>query len=162
MDLHKKRRRNKGSEWARNLFFVVIAVGVVITFFNLDIMKKGESVFSQTSKNKLTFSGDLKEKAYSKKEVARIRAFVKRNDQIKTARVDSQLQDDYKKLSGSSQMLFEVYLIMIDGTTITTTTKRTTRDKLTANIIAKIKKDTRVYKKLIDEGKTMNSLVNPQ
>lgn len=158
-----KKKQNKIKEYTRNFFLVALAVGIVVVFFNLDIVPKGESVFSQSATKKLKFSGDLKRKAYTPEEVSRLLRFIKNNtDYIKETRVDASLQDSYKKINDSSQVLFEVHLLMDDGTTITTTAHRTTRKDLVTAILAKVSKDTRIYKKLKEQGKEMRSLINTQ
>lgn len=155
------KRKSKNSERVRNTILVLLAVGVVVVFFNLDIMRKGESMFSRTADKKLTFKGDLKRKAYSKKEVSRIIGYIKRhNEFIDTVTVETSIQDSYKKITSKSPIVFEVHLVMNDGATISTPTRRTTRKELVSDILTKISKDMRAYKKLIKEGKKVKSLVN--
>jgi len=155
------KRRNKNSERVRNVILVLLAVGVVIIFFNLDIMQKGESVFSRTATNKLNFKGDLKRKAYSKKEVSRIIKYIKRHNKvIDTMTVETSIQDSYKKITSKSPIVFEVHMIMQGGATISTPTRRTTRKELVAEVLAKVNKDIKAYNKLIKEGKKVKSLVN--
>ena len=158
---HMRKRKNKTSERVRNIFLILLAVGVVVIFFNLDMIHKGESVFSKSADNKLNFTGDLKVKAYSKAEIERLVKYIKRhNEIIDTATVRTSVQDTSKKLTGKSQVTFEVNLIMKDGATISTPTRRSTRKELVSDILSKVNKDIRAYKKLIKEGKKVKSLVN--
>ena len=160
MKVHKKRKSHRG-EQIRNVILVLLAIGVVVVFFNLDIMRKGESMFSRKADNKLNFTGDLKRKAYSKTEVSRLIKYIKRHNKIiETATVETTVQDTYKKMTGTSPIVFEVHIVMLDGATISTPTRRTTRKKLVSDILAKISKDIRAYKKLIKDGKKVKSLVN--
>ncbi|QJB55758.1 hypothetical protein [Pseudodesulfovibrio sp. zrk46] len=158
--MNLKRKKQK-SERVRNVLMILFALGVVVIFFNLDVMRKGESVFSRTADKKLRFTGDLKREAYSKSEVDRLVKYIKRyNDLIDTATVETTLQDPYKKVTGKSQMIFEVHLVMMDGTTISTPTRRITRTRLVDDILAKMSKDIRAYRKLLKDGKKVKSLVN--
>jgi len=148
-------------EWARNIFLVILAVVVVVIFFNLDIMHKGESVFSRTADKKIKFTGDLKYNAYTKREVERIIKFIKRHEKlIDTATIETSVQDKYKKLTGVSQIIFEVHLVMLNGATVSTPTRRTTRKKLVSSILTKLDKDMRAYKRLTIDGQKVKSLVN--
>lgn len=148
-------------EWAQSILLVLLAIGVVVVFFNLDIMRKGKSVFSMTAEKKIKFKGDLDRKDYTDREFDQLLKFIKRHDDlIDSATVEVSIQDSYKKVSGSSPMIFEVQLRMSDGATITTPTRRTTRKVLIPDILTKLAKDMRAYKKLIKEGKKVNSLVN--
>lgn len=155
------KRQDKKKEWARNIFLVILAVGVVVVFFNLDIMRKGESIFSRTADKKLKFTGDLVRKAYTSKEIDRLIRFIKRhNDLIETATIETSLQDTYKKVGPGSPLIFEVHMVMTDGVTISTPVRRTTRKELASDILMKLNKDIRAYKKLKKQGKKIKSLVN--
>jgi len=51
-------------------------------------------------------------------------------------------------------------LVMKDGTTISTSARRSTRGKLIPAVLTKLNKDIKAYKKLKKEGKKMKSLIN--
>lgn len=155
------RRRSKRIEKTRNTILVLLAVAMVVIFFNLDVMNKGESVFSRSADKKLKFMGDLSLRDFSDKEIDRILKFIKRNTTIiDRATVETSVQDTYKKITDKSQVIFEIHLTMVDGAKISTTTRRTTRKNLVSSILAKLKKDIGAYKQLIKEGKKVKSLVN--
>lgn len=159
--MNLKRKKESKNEWARNLLLVILAVGVVVVFFNLDIIPTGESVFSRTADKKLKFTGDLERDAYTKKEVNRLIRFIKINTEyIETTTVETSLQDEYRKVTPQSQLVFEIHMVMTDDVTISTPTRRTTRGQLVPDILTKLDKDMRAYKKLKKQGKKIKSLVN--
>ena len=156
-----RRRHDKKKEWTRNILLIILAVGVVYIFFNLDIMRKGESVFSQTADKKLKFSGDLTRNDYGQGEFNRLLRFIKRHDSlIDSATIEVSGQDSYRKITNASQVIFEVRLRMSDGATIATPTRRTTRKELVTEILAKLNKDMKAYRQMIKDGKKVKSLVN--
>ncbi len=156
-----KKRKSKTSEHVRNVLMVLFAIGVVVIFFNLDVMRKGESIFSRTADKKLKFSGDMKRKEYTSPEVERLIKYIKRNNKIiESTTIETTVQDPYKKMTGSSQITFTVHMVMSDGSTISTPTRRSTRGKLVENILAKMNKDITAYKKMIKDGKKIKSLIN--
>lgn len=156
-----KRVRAKQKEKVRNVLLVILALGMVVIFFNLDITNKGESVFSKTSSQKLRFSGDLKKNAYTKDEVSQLIRFIsKYGEEIVQVKISTTLQDTYRKVTDRSQIIFEVSMIMDGGATINTPTKRSTRGELVEDILAKMHKDVTAYIQLKNKGKKIKSLVN--
>ncbi|CCH49324.1 hypothetical protein [Pseudodesulfovibrio piezophilus] len=154
-------RKNKNNEKIRNILLILFALAVMLVFFNLDIMRSGESVFSRTASKKLTFTGDLGRRDYSEEEVDALLRLIKRHTRIiDTTHIECSVQDRYKKLTDTSQILFEIHMVMQDGARISTPVRRTTRKHLVQDIIAKFNKDISAYKKLIKDGKKVNSLVN--
>lgn len=159
--MHVKRHRTTTKEKVRNTLLVILAIGMVIIFFNLDITRDGESVFSKSSSQKLRFSGDLKRNAYTDKEIKSLLDFIDRyGEVIEKTDISVILQDSYKKVRKSSQLIFEVNMVLDGGTTINTPTWRTTRDKLVNDVLTKMKKDMKAYLELKEKGKKMKSLVN--
>lgn len=157
--LTKRARRKKTSERIRNVFLVIIAIGMVIVFFNLDMVKDGESVFSRSAENKLRFKGDLKQKAFSEKEYDRIIGFVERyDDAIESVTILTTRDSDYGKVTPSSQILFEITIVMVEGASISTPTRRTSRRGLVKDIMYKLDKDMKAYQEL--DGKKIKSLIN--
>lgn len=154
---HQHTRKEK----IRNVLLVILALGMVVVFFNLDISREGESVFSKTTSQKLRFSGDLKRNAYTGEEVSEILDFIKIYDKdISQVDISVTKQDSYRRVTGSSQLIFEINMIMEGGTTINTPTWRSTRDDLVKTILVKMKKDVKAYTKLKGQGRKMKSLVN--
>ena len=161
MAVLKKRKRTTLSDKARNAVLVIIAIITVIIFFNLDLMEKGDSLFSRTAESKLNFKGDLKRKAYKPEEYDRLLVFIKKHQAIiETATIQTSVDRGYGKLTPSSQILFEVRFQLTDGGMISTPTRRTTREKLVSAILIKMKKDMKAYKGLQKKGKKVKSLVN--
>lgn len=156
-----ERRKSRKREWVRNSLFTLFAIGVVVIFFNLDIMRKGESVFSRTAENKLNFSGDMTRKHFKDSEVEQLLKYIRVNKKlIESFTIETSLDDSYKKITNTTQVAFSIHMVMSDGTKISTPTRRATRKKLVSAIFAKVKKDMRVYRKLLKEGKKVKSLVN--
>lgn len=156
-----KKRRTKTAEHTRNFFLVVLAVMMIVIFFNLDIIREGESVFSKTSEKKLKFTGDLGRSDFTKKEVAKVMKFLKKYDKLyQEVIIQTSKQDSYKKVGPTSEILFDIRINMIDGSSVTTPTRRIKRNKLSPEIIAKLKKDLKAYKELKDKGTKVKSLVN--
>lgn len=123
-----KRRHEKSREYAKNFFLLVLAVAVVVIFFNLDIIRKGDSVFSKTADKKLKFTGDLKRGQYTKKEISRILKFTqKHNDLYDEIIIKTSKQDSYKKITQNSEILFDIHVTMTDGSTPSTPTRRIQR-----------------------------------
>ena len=155
------RCRAQKNEWVRNLFLIILAVGVVVIFFNLDIMRHGESVFSKSAERKLNFRGDLKRTNYTQKEIARLLRYTKKYNAIfEKVFIEASAQDDYKKITASTEILFEIHITMTNGSTISTPVRRTKRKNLVPAIITKLNKDMRAYKDLQKKGKKIKSLVN--
>lgn len=154
-----KRQRKKTSEKVRNFLLVIVAVGMVVIFFNLDIIRDGESVFTKSAETKLRFKGDLHRKAYTDKEQERIISFVKKHDDsIESVTIETTRDSTYGKLTPSSQILFEIHIVLTDGATISTPTRRTARRGLVRDIIYKLNKDMKAYESL--DGKEIKSLIN--
>lgn len=155
------RRRDRKKEWARNFFLVILAVSVVVIFFNLDIMRDGESVFSRSADKKIKFTGDIGHNDVTPKEMKRLVNYIKRyGDSIEKVVIDSSVQDTYKKLNPSTQLIFEIHVTMANGSTVSTPTRRTTRKDFMSAIITKLKKDMKAYDSLLKQGKKIKSLVN--
>jgi len=157
----KARRRERASDRMRNIFLIIMAAGLVIIFFNLDAMRKGESVFSKTADRKLRFAGHLARNAYSGPEVDRLVAFIRRYDKdIERLTVRASTQDAYGKVNGDTSILFEMQMIMTDGAVIDTPVHRATRGRLVAAILEKLNKDMRTYRTLKKQGKDVETLLN--
>jgi hypothetical protein len=155
------KKRSRSTEYAKNLILIFLAVGVVVVFFNLDIMRKGESMFSRKGEAQLHFRGSLKRTDYEQAELNNLMRYVKSHTKIMTsATLETRLQDSYRKVTDSSQITFEVHLVMKDGTTISTSARRSTRGKLISAVLTKLNKDIKAYKKLKKDGKKMKSLIN--
>ncbi|QGY39325.1 hypothetical protein GM415_04055 [Pseudodesulfovibrio cashew] len=154
-------RRKRSEEWARNIILILCAVGAMVIFFNLDIVRQGDSVFNHTGTAKLYFRGDLTERDFSTKEVDRLRKYVNAYAKIVTsATVETTIQDRYKGVTPQSEVIFEVRLIMRDGARITTPARRAKRSELVRAILLKLDKDIDAYRQLKKEGKEMKGLVN--
>ncbi len=155
------RHRDKRKEWAKNLFLILVAVGIVAFFFNLDLVRKGESVFSRSTDRKLRFTGDFDRQDYSKAEIARLLKFINRNDKIvEKLTVECSTQDKYRKVTPSTQVLFDMHILIVDGGRISTPTRRAARKNLISAILTKLNKDMRAYKRLKKKGQEVDSLVN--
>ena len=155
------RRRAQKNEWVRNFFLIILAVGVVVVFFNLDIIRHGESVFSKSADKKLKFRGELKRDNYTKKELARLLRYTKKyNDIFEKVSIRTSSQDSYKKIISSTEILFEVQITMTNGFSLSTPVRRTQRKNLVGAIITKLNKDMRAYKDLQKKGKKIKALVN--
>jgi hypothetical protein len=134
---------------------------MVVFFFNLDMVTEGESVFSRNPERKLSFAGDLDRKAFSTKEVDRLRAFIKRHDTlIESVVVQTSIQDRYRAVTASTELMFEIRVVMTDGGTISAPTRRAVRAKLVAAILDKLDKDIRAYEKINGKDDKVKSLIN--
>ena len=158
---NRRRRKDHTREQVRNVILILLAVGVVIIFFNLDTMRKGESVFSKSADQKLRYAGELDRKDYAASERDRLLAFIKRNDKaIRTVTIRTSTQDAYGKITGATPILFEIRMEMSDGAVINAPVRRAERDRLVAGILVKLNKDMRTYHSLKEQGKDVNSLMN--
>ena len=156
-----KRRRSRAEEIARNIFFIGFAILVVVIFFNLDIMNKGESLFSRTTTADIRFSGDMGEKDYTAKELGRLRGYLKTHKKlVREITIQAAPQDSYKKIQPSTDILFEVHVVMHDGFTFTTPLRRTSREDLTKSIMSKLDKDIRAYSTLKKDGQKAKTMIN--
>ena len=156
-----KKHRDKTREYGRNLFLILFAAGLVVIFFNLDVIRKGESVFSKSADKKLKFTGRLDQRDFTDGEVAQLLKFVKRHDeQIESLVIKTSAQDSYTKISNNTEILFEIATTMSDGSTIATPVRRARRKELVSEIRHKLNKDMRAYKHLKKQGKKVDSLVN--
>lgn len=154
-------KRNKARETARNILLVLLALGMVLIFFNLDFIKEGDSVFSHEGRTKLYFRGDLARTAFEEKEIDQLLdSILKRSKILESATVETRLQDSYKRVTASSPVIFEIHLVMKSGARISTTARRSSRGSLVPAILAKMSKDIRVYKDLKRQGKDVKSLIN--
>ena len=158
---NRRRRKDHTREQVRNVILILFAVVVVIIFFNLDTMRKGESVFSKSSDRKLRFAGKLDRKDYSASERDRLIAFIKRNDKdVSVLTIHTSVQDAYGKITGTTSILFEIRMEMSDGAVINTPVRRAERARLVAGVLVKLNKDMRTYRSLKEQGKDVNSLMN--
>jgi hypothetical protein len=155
------RHRDRAKEYGRNIFLILLAVVMVVIFFNLDMIREGDSVFSKSADKKLKFTGRLEEKNFSEKEVGRVLGFVKRyDDQIDSLVIRTSAQDSYTKISGNTELLFEITMVMNNGSTISTPVRRARRKALVSEVMQKLNKDMRAYQRLKKQGKKVDSLVN--
>ena len=157
----RRRRRSKAEEIARNLFFIAVAILVVVIFFNLDIVNKGSSLFSRTATAEIKFSGDLGRTDYAQKEIDRLRRYLKgRNKLVEGITIQTATQDSYRKVTADTEILFEVRVVMRDGFTFTTPLRRSPRRELPQRVLNKLDKDIRAYLTLKKEGKNPKTLIN--
>lgn len=158
---HKSKKRSKTSERVRNILMILFALAVVVIFFNLDFVQKGESIFSRSASSKLRFAGDLSKQEYSDKEFERLRLFIERyGKKVESATIETTVESAYRKLGPKTQVLYEVHVVMESGSTISTPTRRVTRGKLVDDILFKMKKDFKAYLQLEEKGKKIKSLIN--
>lgn len=141
---------------------MVLAAGAIIyVFFNLDLVRKGESVFSNTASKKLQFAGALDRQDYTDREVGRILDYIKaRNDLFREVTVDASPQDSYGAVGPDTPVIFELHVIMADGFTFSTPARRTPRRDLTVSLLRKLDKDLRTYRQLKKEGRNPSSMIN--
>lgn len=155
------RRRHTAKEVVRNIFFIAIAIITVAIFFNLDIVNKGESLFSRNANTEIKFSGDLGYKDYTQDEIQRLRNYLKtRRKLIQEIKIEASPQDTYKAIKPTTDILFEIHVIMKDGFTFTTPLRRAKRQDLAKRILSKLNKDVQAYIQLKKEGKKAKSMVN--
>lgn len=155
------KKGGKRREYTRNILLVLLAVIVVVIFFNLDVMRKGESVFSKTAEQKLRLTGDLDRKSLSRKEIGDLIDFITRYDELyETVTIDTTLQDPYKPVTDDSQILYEVRVGLHGGSALSTPARRVTRKELVEDILFKLRKDTKAYFKVKDSGRRIKELVN--
>lgn len=156
-----KKRQSKTVEWTRNLLLILLAGGMVVIFFNLDMIKKGESVFSHHGSRKLKFQGALGPKDFSEKELDSIEDYIKVRDKLlEEIIIQTSVQDTYREVTEQSDILFEMHVTMEDGFEFITTLRRTQRKKLPTSIVRKLDKDIRAYLKLKKEGRDLKGLIN--
>ncbi|MEZ7198148.1 hypothetical protein [Pseudodesulfovibrio karagichevae] len=159
--MHSSPRRNKSAEWTRNILMVLAAAAIIWVFFNLDLVRKGDSVFSNSAAKKLRFSGELDRKAYTGREIERMLSYIKaRNDLFEAVRVDASPQDRYGSVTPDTDIVFELHVAMADGFTFSTPARRVPRRDLVASLLNKLDKDLRAYQKLKKEGRTPSSMIN--
>ncbi|OIQ50078.1 hypothetical protein BerOc1_02008 [Pseudodesulfovibrio hydrargyri] len=159
--MNDSKRRKKKAEWTRNMLLLLAAAAVIAIFFNLDLMRKGESVFSNTAAKKLKFSGGLGRRDYSGREIERMLGYIRaRNELFQEVRVQTSPQDQYKAVTSDSDVIFELYVVMTDGFTISTPARRVPRRDLVTVLLNKLDKDLRAYQKLKEEGRNPSSMIN--
>ncbi|MDD3312237.1 hypothetical protein [Pseudodesulfovibrio sp.] len=159
--MKSRHHRDRAKERARNIFLVILAVGLVVIFFNLDVMRKGESVFSKNADRKLRFAGQLARKSYAAPEIDRLLAFIRRYDKdIESLTVRASTQDAYGKIDRDTSILFELQMVMADGATIDTPVRRSPRGQLVSAILEKLNKDMKAYLSLKKRGKDVDTLLN--
>lgn len=156
-----KRRRSRAEEIVRNIFFIGVAILVVVIFFNLDIMNKGESIFSRTATADIKFSGDMTRKDYTDKEINQLRRYLKTHKKlVQEITIQAAPQDSYKKILPTTDILFEVHVVMRDEFTFSTPLRRTKRKDLPKSILSKLDKDIRAYLALKKDGKKAKTMIN--
>lgn len=155
------RQQSRRKEWTRNIVLIGLAVFVVWIFFQLDFMQSGDSVFNREANDKLTFAGDLESSDFSIKEKKRLLAYINRHKKlIRKVVIDASPQDDYKKLSDKSEIIFELHVRMRDGGTMDTPARRSTRGELVSSVLKKLKKDVPAYEEMLKKGRKVKSLIN--
>lgn len=156
-----KRRISRTEEWTRNILLILLAIGIIAIFFNLDIVRKGESIFSNTANKKLQFSGDLKRGDYTEQERDKLLAYIKtRNKLFTEVKVEASPQDKYREVGPQSDILFEIHVTMADGTTFTSPVRRAPRQQLVMAVLQKLDKDVQAYLELKKQGKTPEKFIN--
>jgi hypothetical protein len=159
--MHDSKRRKKSAEWTRNIFLVLVAAAIIAIFFNLDLMRKGESVFSNSAAKKLKFSGGLGRRAYTEGEIERMLGYIKaRNDLFQEVKIQASPQDGYKAVTPDTDIIFELHVTMADGFTFSSPTRRVARRDLVVSLLNKLDKDLRAYQKLKKEGRNPSSMIN--
>jgi len=155
------KHRNKSLETARNILLILFALGMVVTFFNLDVLNNGESVFSRTAATDLRFSGELNQQDFTDRELSRIQSYLKgRKNIIGEVKIETSTQDSYTKVTPKSEILFEVHVAMKDGFIFTTALRRSTRAKLADTIVARLDKDIRAYQEIRKDDTKAKSMIN--
>ncbi|AMK10057.1 hypothetical protein [Pseudodesulfovibrio indicus] len=159
--MQSKRRHSRTAEWTRNILLILAAAAVIFIFFNLDIVRKGESVFSQSADKKLKFAGELHRRDYVPKEVQRLLDYIKvRNKLIEEVRIEASPQDRYREIGPNTAILFEVHVTLSDDFTFSTPVRRTRRGELVTSVLAKLDKDIQAYLDLKKQGKNPSSMIN--
>jgi hypothetical protein len=159
MDTRKK--RNKSAERTKNIILILVAAAVISVFFNLDLVRKGESVFSNTASKKLKFSGALGPTDYTGREIKRMQGYIRaREDLFREVTVEAAPQDRYGKIAPDTEIIFELHVIMADGFTFSSPARRVARRGLVASLLKKLDKDLRAYRKLKEEGRNPSSMIN--
>lgn len=156
-----KRRRHTVAETIRNILLIALAVLMVVIFFNLDLINKGESVFSRSAVTDLKFSGGLGAKDYTDSEISKMRSFLKKRQKIlQEVKIEARPQDKYKAIKPNTDILFEVHVVMKDGFKFSTPLRRVQRKDLAQSILTKLDKDVRAYLELKKQGKKAKTMVN--
>ena len=156
-----RRHRSRSEEIVRNLFLIAVAILVVVIFFNLDIIKKGESLFNRTAVAEIKFSGDMGRKDFAEREIDRLREYLKgRKKLLAEITIQTATQDSYREVTPDTEILFELQVVMRDGFTFTTPLRRSPRRDLPQNILTKLDKDIRAYETLKKQGKNPKTLIN--
>ncbi|WP_316897953.1 hypothetical protein [Pseudodesulfovibrio indicus] len=156
-----KRRHSRTAERTRNILLILAAAAVIFIFFNLDIVRKGESVFSQSADKKLKFAGELQRRDYAPKEVQRLLDYIKvRNKLIEEVRIEASPQDRYREIGPNTDILFEVHVTLSEDFTFSTPVRRTRRGELVTSVLAKLDKDIQAYLDLKKQGKNPSSMIN--
>lgn len=152
---------HRARELARNIFLVLVAAALIFIFFNLDLVRKGESVFTKSADKKLKFAGGLGRHDYSAGELDRLLKYIRdRNELFTEVKVAASAQDNYREISPDTDILFELQVTLADGFTFTTPTHRTSRRDLVRNILNKLDKDMRAYEELKKQGRNPKSMIN--
>jgi len=159
--MNNSKRRKKTAEWTRNILLVLGAAAVIAIFFNLDLMREGDSVFSNSAAKKLKFSGGLGRKAYTASEIDRMLSYIRgRGDLFQEVKVAATPEDRYRAVTPDTDVIFELHVVMTDGFTFSTPARRVDRSKLVASMLNKLDKDLRAYQEMKKQGRTPSSMIN--
>ncbi|BDQ38093.1 hypothetical protein SYK_24530 [Pseudodesulfovibrio nedwellii] len=155
------KKKNQNIEIVRNIVLILIAVGSMLIFFNLDIIHKGKSMFTHSGSKRLEFNGSIGKDDLTDKEISRLVNYINKHTKIlKKILLKASPQDSYRKITPKTQILFEVQITMHDGFTFTTPVRRVQRKELTNGVLVKLDKDIRAYLDLKKQGKEVKSLIN--
>lgn len=161
MNARLRSRREREKEITRNVLLIILAIGVVVIFFNLDVLKRVGSEFTNSADKRLLFRGELGKRQFSDKEIDRLVAFIERNkDQVEQMTVETSVQRGYREITGDTRVTFEVHLTLKNDVEFSTTARRERRDHLTSGILAKLDKDMRAYRELLRKGIKVKSFIN--
>lgn len=161
MNARIRRRKDREKEIARNVLLVILAIAVVVIFFNLDVIREGDSAFTRSADKMLTFRGELEQQDLTDREVDRLVAFIKRNkDLVEQMTVETSVQRGYREITGDTRVTFEVHLSLKDQVDFSTTTRHAKRSQLVTAILAKLDKDIRAYRDLLRRGIKVKSFIN--
>lgn len=156
-----RKRRSKAEETARNVFFIVVAILVVVVFFNLDLLHKGDSLFSRTTVADIKFSGDLKRKNYAPEEIDRMQARLGRHGKlVQEITIRTSVQDAYREVTPDTEILFDIRVVLRNGFVFTTPPRRSPRRDLPAGVMIKLEKDLKAYRTIKEQGRDPGTLIN--
>ena len=154
-------RRKKQSHAKRNVICALVALVVVLTFFNLDYFTDSGSPFTKSADKKLRFSGDLQERVFTEREIKRLVAFIKRYDEdLERVRVRTTVDEPYKEVTSDTSVLFVVEATLKGGVEMKTPGRRSSRGNLVQSVISKLDKDMRAFREYRDSGRDIRKFVN--